>query len=171
MNSSKYFSERWSKLITIDKIRLLKYLEIFQYTFIFTILTIIVSLIWDTVNRYLNKDNPNKDNPNKDNPNKDNPNKDNPNNPNNSKKIDIISLFKTTLILIIQTFLIILLVFYIRKIGLLVPSIASLIEPKFRPHTTVEYSINIAVYIIIIELIPEYKHLVEDILTFLKTNK
>jgi hypothetical protein len=135
---STEFKKRWSRLIATDKIRLLKYLEIFQFTLIFTILTVCVSVIWNKLIpccKPIPKD----------------------------TEYNLMFLLKNMFLLIIQTFFLILVVFYIRKIGLLFPSISTLYYSRFRGHTTLDYSMHIAVFVIIIELIPSYKYIIDNI--------
>ena len=52
MKINEYIKIRVNRLFTLDKIRLLKFLEIFQYTTIFILLTIFVSFIWNKVFNY-----------------------------------------------------------------------------------------------------------------------
>jgi len=158
MNSSKYVSDRWSKLISLDKIRLLKILEIFQYTTVFTLITILASILWKKGYNIINQKHEKYEKKHK----KEKENKKNGSDAGEPEERSK-SLLKTIIMLIIETFMIILTVFYIRKIGLLCPSIASIIYPKFRGLTTVEYSEHVAVFIILIELLPEYKRKLDEI--------
>ena len=61
-----------------------------------------------------------------------------------------------------ETFIIVLLVFYVKHIVKLLPSLPSLLYPSFIPHRTIEYTIHIACVVFFIELLPEYKHRVES---------
>ena len=48
--------------------------------------------------------------------------------------------------------------FYSRKIALLFPSIPNIIDKKFIPYTTLEYTVHIALVVTFIELLPEFKN-------------
>lgn len=129
------FKDRFMKLVTLDKIRICKIFEIFQYTFIFLLLLVILE---HYLNKYYFK---------------------------NLKLEDEFDdtndhhykIFKLFLVIFRDTFLIILCLFYLRKIGLLFPSIPNLIYPEFQEHTTLELSIHIALVVVFIEFLPEYK--------------
>ena len=126
------FQERLNKLISLDKIRLLKFAEIFQYCFIFIIVVIIVTHIIDR--HYFNV-----------------------------VKIDslesksLLHFIEILILVIVETFVLTIILFYIRKIVLLVPSISSIYNKKFIPHTTIEYTVNIALMYIFFELLPRFR--------------
>ena len=126
------FQERLNKLISLDKIRLLKFAEIFQYCFIFIIIVIIVTHIIDR--HYFNV-----------------------------VKIDslesksLLHFIEILLLVIVETFVLTIILFYIRKIVLLVPSISSIYNKKFIPRTTIEYTVNIALMYIFFELLPRFR--------------
>lgn len=127
------FNERLSKLITFDTIRICKFFEMFQYSFISLV---IIALITFLLNKYYFnfffediKDE-------------------------NIKNKSLLNLF---LIVFIDTFIIIIILFYLRKIGLLFPSIPSLIVPSFREHTTLDMSIEVALIFVFLEFVPQYK--------------
>jgi hypothetical protein len=63
----------------------------------------------------------------------------------------------------IEIFILILMFFYIRKLAMLVPSIANLIYPKFKPYTTIEYTIHMTLVLLLVELHPEMKDRIEKI--------
>ena len=46
---------------------------------------------------------------------------------------------------------------------MLVPSIANLIYPKFKPYTTIEYTIHMTLVLLLVELHPEMKDRIEKI--------
>ena len=59
--------------------------------------------------------------------------------------------------LIIDTYLICVAIYCIKKIALLIPSISKKISPKFTPHATFnEYTIHLAAFVALIELLPFY---------------
>ncbi len=59
--------------------------------------------------------------------------------------------------LIIDTYLICVAIYCIKRIALLIPSISKKISPKFTPHATFnEYTIHLAAFVALIELLPFY---------------
>jgi len=136
------FYTRLNKLFAIDNIRICKILEIFQYTLIYSILVILCSYLLN--NYYYKKDKNISDKPYQE----------------ENKYIQIIKLSG---IIVFELVVITILFFYIRKIGLLIPSIPNLWYPHFIPHTTLEYIIHIAIVVFLIELLPEFKHQLEDL--------
>ena len=127
------FNERLNKLFSFDKIRIFKFIEIIQYSFIFLILICFFSLI---INKVILK----------------------------KKKISdkiennytnlVITFFHVLFYIIIITVVF----FYSRKIALLFPSIPNIIDKKFIPYTTLEYTVHIALVVTFIELLPEFKN-------------
>ena len=61
----------------------------------------------------------------------------------------------------LDVMLVVIVFFYIRKIGLLFPSIPSLLYPKFKGYTTLEYTIHIAIVVLFVELLPNFKKRIE----------
>ena len=135
------FNERLTKLISVDKIRVCKIMEIIQYSFIFLILILLsaklLNYYYFSLFSY-----------------------DNEINKSNKKKISIFYLFWVCLK---DTIIIIILLFYLRKIALLVPSLPSLIVPSFKENTTIDLSIHIALVFIFLEFIPEYKEKIDEL--------
>lgn len=129
-----YFSERLQQFYTLDKIRIYKILEMFQYSSIFYLITVGCSILINRLyyNRVFNK-------------------------------INYHKLMKHLLQIYIELFLIIVVFFYIRKLGLLIPSLLSLYDSSFNPHTTLDYSIHIFIVVLIIELLPNLKKNIEHI--------
>jgi len=136
MYIKNHISKRYKGLVKFDSIRILKLLEMFQLSVILVILSIIVAFTWNQV-VYLLKLDITKD----------------------DKAISNTTFIKDIIKLIIQTFIIILITFYIRKIGLVIPSIASIINPKFKSNTTLSYILPIAIIAIIINLLPSLNDL------------
>lgn len=134
------FNERLIKLITFDKIRVCKIIEIIQYSFIFFILILLFCKI---MNNYYFKlfsyDN-----------------EINKKNKKNSTLYLLWVCFKDTVIIV-------LFLFYLRKIALLFPSVPNLIVPSFKEHTTLDLSIHIALVFILLEFIPEYKKKIDSL--------
>lgn len=136
------FKERFMQLITLDSIRLCKIAEIFQYSFIFLILLCIFMYLVNKfyfTTQYNIKD--------------------------KIDKVDskIKKKLKIFTIVFLETFVIIIAFFYIRKIALLFPSIPNLIYPKFNPLTTLDYSIHIALVVVFIEMVPKYIENVDEL--------
>ena len=109
-------------IFIIDKIRILKIFEMLQYSIIFYFLTLIVV---DFLNDYIfikDKD--------------------------EIEKMPPFKLISTTLF---ELFIIVIGLFYIRKIALSIPSIPSLIYPEFKPQTTIAYIIHIITVYLFLE--------------------
>ena len=136
------FKQRFMELITLDAIRLCKIAEIFQYSFIFLILLCI--FIYLVHKFYFNE---NYDIENKI----------------DKKDSKIKKMLKIFTIVFLETFVIIIVFFYIRKIALLFPSIPNIIYPKFNPLTTLDYSIHIALVVIFIEMLPKYIENIDEL--------
>ena len=124
------FRERLNDLIRLDKIRIYKLFEMFQFTFITFIIVIIVSTI-------LNK---------------------NVLNSKTKKQFDVNlkKIVKSFFKLFFKTYLLVLVVYYIKKIILLFPSLPSLYDKKFTEHSTLSYTINIALIVVLFEMLHEY---------------
>ena len=136
------FKQRFMQLITLDAIRLCKIAEIFQYSFIFLILLCIFMYLVNKfyfTTQYNIKD--------------------------KIDKVDskIKKKLKIFTIVFLETFVIIIAFFYIRKVALLFPSIPNLIYPKFNPLTTLDYSIHIALVVVFIEMVPKYIENVDEL--------
>ena len=136
------FKERFMQLITLDAIRLCKIAEIFQYSFIFLILLCIFMYLMNKF--YFTTDY----------------NIESKMNETDSKIKKKLKIFT---IVFLETFVIIIVFFYIRKIALLFPSIPNLIYPKFNPLTTLDYSIHIALVVVFIEMVPKYIENVDEL--------
>jgi hypothetical protein len=140
------FQERLSKLTTFDIIRVCKIFEMLQYSTTFFILIILLVYI---LNQYYYKYF------------KINNEIDKVQDRSNKNFILLISY------LILDTFIIIVSVFYIRKIVLLFPSLPHLYYPKFIPYTTIHFTINVALIFILLTLLPEYKAKLEQLKLYL----
>jgi len=169
---SKYIKYRWKNLITLDKIRLLKLLEMFQYTSIYVVLTLIATIFLNKLveklffskknNKKSNEDKSNEEKSNEDISNEEKSNEDISNEEKNPSRINTFMLFvKYTGILIIQTFIILVAIFYVRKVGLLIPSISHIIDPQFKHSTTLDFAINIAIFMIISQLLPHHTEFID----------
>lgn len=135
---------RLEKVFSVDKIRGLKILEMFQYTAISVVFTLIGSYCINLFYYGLNLFGlPRKDM--------------HPQEPDNEgMTVSIIRL-------IFEIFIIVIAYFYIRKMVLSFPSFAGMLYPKFRPNTTNEYTLHVALIMILIELQPETHARIEHI--------
>ena len=128
------FKDRLNKLTSLDNIRLLKFIEIFQYCFIYIIIVIIVTHILDK--HYFNKFKLQPEDV--------------------KKEKSFLQFIKILILIIIEIFVLTIILFYIRKIVLLFPSIGTLYNKRFIPHTTIEYTMHIALIYVFFELIPNF---------------
>ena len=131
------FHYRLSKLISLDKIRLGKFIEITQYSFIGVFITLSIMKLLSLINNFFSVKNTINDV--------------------NDKKLNIFKLYFNISVKVILSVIV---VFYIRKIILLFPSIASIIINGFRPYTTIEYTIHVCTIFIVLEL---FYNLKEDL--------
>lgn len=131
------FSQRLKQIITLDPIRICKIAEIFQYSFIFLILIIAAFYSMDRFyyRRFEKKDE----------------------NERMEESKKETSIWKQFFSIFFDTFIIIIILFYLRKIALLFPSIPTYVYPKFKELTTLDYSIHIALVVVLLELLPAYK--------------
>lgn len=131
---------RVQDLFSINAIRLCQFVEIFQYSFLNLVIVIFAVFILNSFILNKNYDHllQNKEN----------------------KNLHITKLF---FILFIQTFFIIIIIFYIQKLVLVVPSIPHLLYPSFVPHTTSEISLHIALIYVFLELLPIYKENIDTL--------
>lgn len=134
-----YFEERIKKLFSMDMIRLLKFAEMIQYTFIFFVLVTIAAHL---INRYYYGEMKDFEKENK----------------GNHTYAVIITDF---MYMFMDVMLVLIVFFYIRKIGLLIPSIPALMYPKFKGYTTLEYTTHIAIVVLFVELLPNFKKRIE----------
>jgi len=128
------FQKRLKKFFTLDTIRLLKILEMIQFSPVALLTTIGVCYIYNRIVVILQKRNLH------------NEKKDEPN---SGVQIFIRLFIHTTIFMILS--------FYIRKITMIMPSISKIVYPSFIRDTTLEYILHIALFIGFVELIPEFK--------------
>lgn len=139
-------NSKLDKLFSVDKIRRLKILEMFQYTAISVVLTIIVSYCInkfyytfnDIIGHKQRKDM-------------------------HTQEPDTGGMTISIIRLIFEIFVIVIAYFYIRKMVLAFPSFAGMLYPKFRPNTTNEYTLHVALIMVLIELQPETHARIEHI--------
>ena len=137
-----YFNKRLGQLLAVDKIRLCKIGEIVQYTLVFLILVLIAAHI---INTYIFSKFPDTHKEDKE---KENKNK-------------FMKLLERLFWLFLKVIIVVITFFYIKKVGLIVPSIPAMLYPRFRPYTTLEYTIHIALVVLFIELLPSFKEEIE----------
>ncbi len=131
-------SSRLDKVFSFDKIRGLKILEMFQYSAISVVFTLIgsycINIIYykfnDMIGQKQRKDM-------------------------KLEEEDVGGPGVSVIRLIFEIFVIVIAYFYIRKLILAVPSFAGMLYPKFRPNTTNEYTLHVALIMVLVELQPE----------------
>lgn len=131
------FEERWNKLVSMDQIRGLKLMEIAQYTILYFALSLLVARFLNVV--YYDKIKMNREKEYK------------------QRKRTIAGLFKLLFIICIELILLIIIMFYIRKVVLLVPSVGLLYNEHFKPHTTMHFIVEMALMFAFIEMMPEFR--------------
>ena len=131
------FEERWNKLVSMDQIRGLKLMEIAQYTILYFALSLLVARFLNVV--YYDKIKMNREKEYK------------------QRKRTIAGLFKLLFIICIELILLIIIMFYIRKVVLLVPSVGLLYNQHFKPHTTMHFIVEMALMFAFIEMMPEFR--------------
>ena len=137
------FQKQIKKVFAHDNIRLLKLFEMIQYTIIYFILVTFVSYVLNQF--YFSRLKIDK------------------------KEVKSIYYFiKLCLVTIFETISLVIIFFYIRKVALIVPSIGSIYNKKFIPHTTMEYIIHISLVYILMELVPTFKYRFELIYEYIK---
>lgn len=134
-------TEGEEKIVTFDKIRILKFVELFQYTVIFYFIAIVVSKF---LNKYLFTT--------------------------KEEEIKKYGFMKLSFSIILQLFILIVTFFYIRKIVKAIPSISTFFSDEFVPLTTIEYSMHIAFVFLFLDIVKNLKFkvsLIEEKLPFI----
>lgn len=131
------FQERWDKLVSTDTIRVLKIVEIAQYTILYFALSVVVARFVNGV--YYEKV------------------KDSREQEHRKRQRSIPDLVKRLSILCMELFVLTVLIFYMRKLVLLVPSIASLYNKRFKPHTTMHFIVEITLMFAFMEMMPQFR--------------
>jgi len=131
-------SSKLDKVFSFDKIRGLKILEMFQYTAISVVFTLIASYCINTIYYGFNDMIGQKQRKDM-----------------KLEEEDVGGAGVSIIRLIFELFIIVIAYFYIRKIVLVFPSFAGMLYPKFRPNTTNEYTLDVALIMVLIELQPE----------------
>lgn len=130
------FHGRFMQLIAMDNIRKYKIIEMIQYTFFFFVLSLVVATIlnktyYERVRR-LDEEM-------------------------EKRKTSIWEIGKLTLLVFFETMFLTILVFYMRKLVLLVPSYGAMKNNKFIPFTTISYVCDFTLLFAFIEMLPEYR--------------
>jgi len=120
----------------MDNIRKYKIIEMIQYTFFFFVLSLVVATIlnktyYERVRR-LDEEM-------------------------EKRKTTIWEIGKLTLLVFFETMFLTILVFYMRKLVLLVPSYGAMKNNKFIPFTTISYVCDFTLLFAFIEMLPEYR--------------
>ena len=129
------FDYRLKKIFSFDKIRLLKIIEIIQYTTIFVFLSIGFSYLLNNFIFYeIDK-----------------------------KDYEKMSTFLLIIYLIVDLTIVLLVYFYMKKIGYLFPSVGNIFYKKFIPFTTFEYILDIPGLYLFLELTDGLKEKIEEL--------
>ena len=120
----------------MDNIRKYKIIEMIQYTFFFFVLSLVVATIlnktyYERIRRLDEKM--------------------------EKRKTTIWEIGKLTLLVFFETMFLTILVFYMRKLVLLVPSYGAMKNNKFIPFTTISYVCDFTLLFAFIEMLPEYR--------------
>jgi len=126
------FDEQFQKLINFDKIRIGKILEIFEYSLISYILVIITVTI---LNKFIFTE--------------------------TKEEIEEFSTKKLIIRLFFELFFLIIVLFYLRKIILLFPSLPALYISGFQEQTVMDYVIHTALIFFFLEIITNLKFKME----------
>lgn len=116
------YKENISKLLAVDKIRLYKLLELFQFSTIFLALAILLSKAIDSVFE------------------------------SDTESISKKSLPRLHFEIVMIAFLYCIVSYYVHKFAHVIPSVMSLIDNGFRPHTTLDYSIHIVFIVVFVKM-------------------
>ena len=123
-----YQKTRIKELFAFDKIRLGKIVEFFQSSLVSVLIVSIFGYLFKIIKReFLGPINKDE------------------------------NLFIMYLKISIEVFLISVLLFYLRKLIMIVPSVASYLVSGFKPYTTMDYTMSMCIVIIIIELFSDLK--------------
>ena len=140
-NVKNYIGTHINK-IKFDETQLITTIEMLQYTVIFLILTVIASILWNNLNLILHTHIDKKE---------------------IEKSPRYIKIIKLVTSLIVQTFIMTLIVFYVKKIGFLVPPIGPRLSKNYIEGTSYEYVVHVSIFIVFVELIPKYKKTIEQL--------
>lgn len=124
LSVSTYLSNRLERVLSFDSVRALKIVELFQYSVLCTSVALIVAVLLDkSLNRpfvFIYTD-----------------------------EIEDMATWQVFVEAICIAFLLVIIAFYVKKIMMVVPSIAHYVDARFQPHTTNKYAIDI-IFIVLI---------------------
>jgi len=139
-NSPHNIEERLKKLTVFDSIRKLKILEMFQYNFVGFVIVAILAYVFNkflfnkTYDYFLKKHKTEKE-----------------------KDKTVVGFLILCTITMLETFLILIILFYIRKILLLFPPIGPRINKKFTGLTTLDSVIHLTLTFLFLEFVSGYR--------------
>lgn len=143
MDNKSIFENKLKKLLSFDSIRIFKMIEIIQYSIIFVFLSIICSYFLNSFIFYeIDKE--------------------------DYKKLPT---YKLLLFLIIDIIIILIVYFYMIKIGYLVPSIGHIFNKKFIPFTTIELVLHIPGLYLFLELTDGLKEKIDELSKRINSSK
>ena len=148
-DNSYSLKKRLDKLTNFDIIRKIKLLELFQYNFFGFILVtffgyILDRFIFKKTFEYLQKKHNNKQ---------------------HKSRVDFFILFIITML---ETFLIIVVLFYLRKVLLLIPPIGNKINKNFKTLTTFENVISVTLSFLLVQISTGYTNKISLIMNYEK---
>lgn len=127
-------------VIKLDKLRIYKLFEIAEYCFIFMIIIYFITYI---INKFYFKQK------------------------SHSKNITLSEIFKQSIIVYFELLALCIILFYTIKIGKIFPSIIDIYNAKYKSYTTLNYSMHIAIIVLMIELLPNFKSNIELLMDML----
>ena len=129
LSVNTYLSNRLQRVMSFDSVRMLKICELFQYSVLCTSVALLMAVLID---KFLKKpfvfvyhDN-----------------------------IDDMPTWQVFIEAILIAFVLVIIAFYVKKIMMVVPSIAHYVDTRFKPHTTNKYAIDI-IFIVLITSVSE----------------
>lgn len=131
-NKNSLFNKYEMKILDTDKIRIYKFIEMFQYTFIFYFLAEFVAKFLNK-RIFMSK----------------------------KEELEKMSFLRLSFSIILQLFIIVVSFFYIRKAIYLFPSLPAMFDKSFQPFTTIEYAVHISFIFIFLEVIDDLKFKLE----------
>ena len=149
VKSSYDTQNRISKLTSFDKIRKLKILEMFQYNFIGFVIVTILAYVFDkvifknTFNYFIDKHKTGKE-----------------------KDKTLSGFLVLCTITMMETFLILIILFYMRKLLLLFPPIGPYMDKSFTGLTTLDSVVHLTLSFLFLEFVSGYRAKTELILNY-----
>lgn len=129
LSVNTYLSDRLERMVSFDSVRMLKILELFQYSVLCTSVALLMAVLID---KFLKK----------------------PFVFVYNEDIEEMATWQVFIESICIAFILVIIAFYVKKIMMVVPSIAHYINHEFHPHTTNKYAIDI-IFIVLITSVSE----------------